>query len=150
MANACRSQMAEAILRHLGGRRFVARSAGAMPAGYIHPLADAGLKSLGLALDKQYSKGCDEMLALEHDIVITVCDAAACVIPTAWKGNPVTVHWGLPDPVACPGSPTERESQAVQLAGLLHNRIRRLVELPLETMDRDEIRQALEQLTAPD
>lgn len=145
-ANACRSQMAEAILRDLGGHRFIARSAGASPAGYIHPLAIAGLKSLGLALGNQRSKGCDEMLPLEHDIVITVCDAAACVIPGAWKGDPVVVHWGLPDPVACPDPPAEREAQAAEVAARLRNRIKHLVELPLETMDREQIRQALEQL----
>ena len=145
-ANACRSQMAEAILRYLGGGRFVARSAGASPAGWIHPLAEAGLASLGIPLGDQYSKGCEEMLALEHDIIITVCDAAACVIPSGWKGEPVRVHWSLPDPVMHPGSAEEQVTAAASVAQWLRDRIGRLVALPLETMDREAIRKALAEM----
>ncbi len=138
--------MAEAILRHVGGRRFVARSAGAWPAGRIHPLAEAGLAPLGISLGDQYSKGCEEVQTLEHDIVITVCDAAACAIPREWKGDPVVVHWSLPDPVMHPGSPQDREAAAIGVAQLLRDRIEHLVALPLETMDRDAARNALAEL----
>lgn len=142
-ANACRSQMAEAILRHLGEDRFVSRSAGACATGWIHPLAAEGLDPLGISLGDQYSKGCDEMLGLEHDIVITLCDAAACVIPNDWKGDPVRVHWSLPDPVSVLGADQDRAAAAVTVAGWLREAITAMVALPLETMDREAVRKTL-------
>ncbi len=126
-----------------GGDRFEARSAGACATGWIHPLAGQGLKLLDISLGDQYSKGCDEMLALDHDVTITLCDAAACVIPNNWKGDPVRVHWSLPDPVSVPGSDQDRVAAAVTVAGWLREAITAMVALPLETMDREAVRKTL-------
>jgi protein-tyrosine-phosphatase len=142
-ANACRSQIAQAILRHVGGERFESRSAGACPTGWIHPLAEEGLTPLGISLGDQYSKGCDEMLPLEHDIIITLCDAAACVIPKSWKGDPVRVHWSLPDPVSLLSSDKDRAAAAATVARWLHEAITEMIGLPLETMDRETARKTL-------
>jgi arsenate reductase len=143
-ANACRSQIAEAVLRHLGGERFVSRSAGVNPVGWIHPLAQAGLASLGIPLGDQRSKSCQEVLAIAHDIIITVCDAAACQIPSGWQGNPIIVHWSLPDPVMHPGTEEDRRAAAVAAAHTVRDWIERFVSLPLETMDRDQVRAELQ------
>jgi arsenate reductase len=137
--NACRSQIAEAILRHLGGERFESRSAGVSPAGWIHPLARMGLAALDIPLGDQRSKSCQEVLGVAHDIVITVCDSAACQIPTGWLGHPIFAFWGLSDPVMHQGTEEERRAAAVAVARTLRDRIERLVALPLETMDRDQI-----------
>jgi len=143
-ANACRSQIAEAVLGHLGGERFVSRSAGVSPVGWIHPLAEIALASLDIRLGDQWSKNCEEVLAVAHDIIITVCDAAACQIPSGWRGNPIIVHWGLPDPVMHPGTEEDRRAAAVAVARTLRDWIERLVALPLETMDRDQARAVLQ------
>ena len=142
-ANACRSQMAEAILRHVGGDRFVARSAGASPIGAVHPLALIALELAGIPLVNQYSKGFNEVLQIEHDLIITLCDSAACQIPPAWPGRPVIVHWGLADPVSCPGTKQERIAMAENTAATLRAWIEQLVALPLENLTPDAIRAEL-------
>ena len=142
-ANACRSQMAEAVLRHVGGDRFVARSAGVSPIGAIHPLASIALELAGIPLVDPYSKGFDEVLKIEHDLIITLCDSAACRVPPAWPGRPVIVHWGLYDPVSCLGSEQERIAVATETVDTLRARIERLVALPLEDLTPDKIRAEL-------
>jgi len=138
-ANACRSQMAEAILRQVGDDRFIARSAGVSPIGAIHPLASIALADAGIRLDDQYSKGLDEVMDIEHDLIITLCDSAACLVPQTWPGQPVTVHWGLSDPVSCLGSEQERIDMATETVATLRKRIERLVVLPLEKLTADQI-----------
>jgi len=147
-ANACRSQIAEAVLGHLGGRRFVSRSAGVSPAGLIHPLAETALASLNIPLGDQRSKSCQEVQAVAHDVIITVCDAAACQLPSGWRGDPIIVHWSLPDPVMHPGTEEDRQAAAVAVAHTLRAWIERLVALPLETMDRDQARGELQAIEA--
>jgi arsenate reductase len=147
-ANACRSQMAEAILRQVGGDRFVSRSAGAHPVGRIHPLAEAGLSPMGIPIVGQHSKGFEEVRQFEHDVIITLCDSAACELPVGWKGDPVRVHWGLADPVTQRSSEGERQAAAVKAARTLRERIERLVALPLETMNREQLGQALVEIAS--
>jgi arsenate reductase len=147
-ANACRSQIAEAVLGHLGGNRFVSRSAGVSPVGWIHHLAETALASLNIRLGDQHSKSCKEVLAVAHDIIITVCDAAACQIPSGWRGNPIIVHWSLPDPVMHPGTEEDRQAAAAAVAHTLRDGIERLVALPLETMDREQIHAELQMIGA--
>ncbi len=142
-ANACRSQMAEAILRHVGGDRFVARSAGASPIGQIHPLASTALALADIPLQNQYSKGFEEVLEIEHDLIITLCDSAACLTPSAWPGRPVIAHWSLFDPVSYPGTGQEQIAVARGTADKLRAWIERLVALPLEDLDPEEIRTEL-------
>jgi arsenate reductase len=125
--NACRSQMAEAILRHDGGDRFAVFSAGSHPAGFIHPIAIDALMNLGLSLRGQHSKGLDELDRLEFDLAITLCDSAASVCPTL-PGNPPTVHWPLEDPSFHGGSASERLAFAVKTAQTLRQRLAVLIE----------------------
>ncbi|MBP7936685.1 MAG: arsenate reductase ArsC [Phycisphaerae bacterium] len=142
-ANACRSQMAEAVLRHLGGQRFLAASAGICPMGQIHPLAMEALRRRGLSFAGQSSKSFEDLLEVEQDIIITVCDAAACVIPPRWAGNPIVVHWGLPDPVTTPGTLAEKHALADTTVDTLVRWIGRLIELRLEDLSRTELEREL-------
>lgn len=142
-ANACRSQMAEAILAHRGGSRFRAFSAGAQPAGYVHPLAIAALEAIGVPLPGEArSKAIDEFLEAEMDVVITVCDSAAAACPQ-WPGEVIRAHWPLPDPVALHGTPQQRQEAAVAVARDLVRRIDALIALPWETTDRATLQRAL-------
>lgn len=142
-ANACRSQMAEAILRHVGGDRFVARSAGASPVGFIHPLASIALEAAEIPFAGQYSKGVDEVMDIEHDLIIMLCDSAACLVPPTWPGRPIIVHWGLYDPVSCRGTEQERIAIAKETVATLRQRIEQLISLPLEKLTDDQIRDEL-------
>ena len=85
-ANACRSQMAEALLRHVGGDRFCALSAGAHPVGYIHPLATAAMDHLGADMTGQESKSWRQFAGEHVDLVITLCDSAAQEVCPNWTG----------------------------------------------------------------
>lgn len=140
--------MAEAVLRHLGGQRFLAASSGIMPMGQIHPLAIEAMHRRGLSFAGQTSKSFEDLLDTEQDIVITVCDAASCVVPPQWAGNPVRVHWGLPDPVTTPGTLDEKHALADKVIDTLFRWVGRLVELPVESMSWDELRGEL--LKIPD
>lgn len=144
--NACRSQMAEAILRHLGGDRFEARSAGTDPAGFVHPLALETMRRMDIATTGQHSKGCEEVAGQRHDVIITLCDHAAAELSTAWPGDPATAHWGLPDPSFAPGSDEDRLAAAADVAETLQRRIQRLVSLPLDELDEEQYQQAVRDL----
>jgi arsenate reductase len=127
--NCCRSQMAEALLRHVGGERFVAHSAGSNPTGYVHPLAIDALEQLGVPLpDDPRSKSWDEFAGQPMDVVITVCDHAAELCP-AWWGHSLRTHWPMPDPSFHPGTPEERLAFAVRVAERLRLKIERLTTL---------------------
>jgi arsenate reductase (thioredoxin) len=144
--NCCRSQMAEALLRHMGGGRFVASSAGSNPAGYIHPLAAATMQDMGVAMDGQYSKSWDAAAEEPHDIIITVCDSAASQPCPTFPGHPVVAHWSLPDPSFLPGTEEERLQAAAGVAGTLHRWLQRLIDLPLETLTTKELRAELRRI----
>lgn len=125
--NSCRSQMAEAVLRHLGGDRFEAFSAGSSPAGFVHALAIETLMAMKVPIDNFVSKSWNEFSDRRMDVVITVCDAAAGEACPVWPGNPIRAHWSLPDPVYHPGDDDERrrfaravgERIAAKIAGLI-------------------------------
>jgi len=148
-ANACRSPMAEAILRHVGGDRFIAHSAGLSPAGFVHPLVALALQPLGISASDLRSKAIEEVASLSHDVVITLCDTVACVLVPDWVGQPVLAHWSLPDPVLYPGTKADRLIVAEEVARKLHGFIGRLVALPLETMPAGEIRDVLFEIGQP-
>lgn len=114
--NSCRSQMAEALLRHKGGEEFEALSAGSHPAGFVHELALGALEALGVSTDNLYSKSWDEFAHREVDIVITVCDQAAAQPCPTWPGHPLQAHWPLPDPSFHPGTDQERDAFALRVA----------------------------------
>ena len=141
--NCCRSQIAEAILRHLANERFESHSAGSHPADYIHPLAIGALKRMGVSCDNQRSKSWDEYTAVPIDVVITVCDRAAGLTCPAFGGAPVRVNWSLPDPVEFGGSDEERSAFALRIAQRLHVKIEALVSLDW-SLSRDELQKRLE------
>lgn len=141
--NCCRSQMAEAILRHLGGDRFQALSAGSFPAGFVHPLTIEVLKQLDIPMGNQESKSWDEFADKPVDVVITVCDAAAEETCPTWRGEPIAAHWSLPDPACLMASDEERLELALRVAQRLRAKIQGLVELDWSA-ERAELAKRLE------
>jgi len=127
--NSCRSQMAEALLRHMGGERFEPYSAGSTPAGFIHPLAIAALKRLDVAMSEQESKSWDVFAEVPLDAVITLCDQAARESCPTWPGGPAKAHWPLPDPAYHPGTEAERAEFALRIAERLRAKIAGLLAL---------------------
>jgi arsenate reductase len=132
-ANSARSQMAEALLTSLGGGRFAAASAGALPAGRVSRRAVAVLAELGIDWSGRTPRGLGGLEREPWDLVITVCDAAKQACPV-FTGSPAVVHWNLPDPMDADGSEAEvlavfRRSRD-SIAGL----IERLMALPVEAL----------------
>ena len=145
--NSCRSILAEVLFNELGGDRFVAYSAGSQPAGKVNPGALKKLAAEGHATDGLRSKSWDEFSgaqAPDIDIVITVCDSAAGESCPVWKGGPVRVHWGIPDPAH---ASDEESDTAFDLAyRQLRSRIEQVLELPLESLDRRHWKDALQRI----
>ncbi|MBI1200033.1 MAG: arsenate reductase ArsC [Phenylobacterium sp.] len=137
--NSARSIMAEALLNRLGGGRFQAYSAGSFPTGRVNPHAHPILRSLGFDPDDFRSKSWDEFArpdAPQLDFIFTVCDSAAGEVCPIWPGQPITAHWGIPDPAAATGTDAQIALAFSEAARLLRNRISLLVELPVEKLDR--------------
>jgi arsenate reductase len=105
--NSCRSIMAEALFRELGGERVAVESAGSQPAGVVNPLTERVLDEAGIDHSWARSKSMTEFLDREFDHVITVCDDAAEACPT-FPGPAVRTHWSIPDPAKATGSEAER------------------------------------------
>jgi len=146
--NSARSILSEATLNHLGKGRFEAFSAGSRPTGRVNPYAIEELKALGIAIEGLASKSWDrftEAGAPPLDIVITVCDSAASEACPVLFGDFVKSHWGLPDPAGPQG--TDAAVAAFRRAhALIVRRITALLQLPVETMGRDELKQALDRI----
>ncbi len=137
--NSARSILAEAILNAEGKGRFHAHSAGSFPKGTVHPLALQLLERRGHDTAGLRSKGWDEFAgpeAPQMDFVFTVCDDAAGEICPVWPGQPMTAHWGLPDPAAATGTEAERHLAFAQTYRALKNRISAFVSLPIASLDR--------------
>lgn len=124
--NAARSQMAEALVRHLARDRFEAHSAGTTPT-QPHPLAVAAMGEIGLDISSQRSKSVDEFARGPFDYVITLCDEAKEACPIFPAGVRI-LHWGLPDPSAALGDETARLAVFRQIRDHLAARIRQLIE----------------------
>ena len=140
--NSCRSILAEAIMNRVGAGRFKAYSAGSHPSGQVNPHALALLKRLHHPTEGLRSKPWDEFSrqtnpdAPELDFVFTVCDNAAGEVCPIWPGQPMSAHWGLPDPAAFEGSEAETAVVFADTYRMLNNRISLFVNLPLRSLDR--------------
>jgi arsenate reductase len=145
--NSARSQIAEALLNHLGAGRVTARSAGSHPAAQVHPLAIAALAEIGIAWQQRTPRGIDGLEQEPWDAVITVCDNAREACPL-FPAQPVTVHWGMSDPAAVEGSEDDRRTAFRTTRDVLQQRIRRLLVLPLETLSPADLRTHLDALAA--
>ncbi len=137
--NSARSIMAEAVLNKWGAEKFHAYSAGSHPKGFVQPMAWTLLNSLGLPVEGLRSKSWDEFAAAdapEMDFIFTLCDQAAGETCPAWPGQPITAHWGLPDPAAIDGSEVIRMQAYRDALRALENRIRIFTVLPFASLDR--------------
>ncbi|HCU54709.1 MAG TPA: ArsR family transcriptional regulator, partial [Gammaproteobacteria bacterium] len=144
--NSARSVMAEALMNRLSEGRFRAFSAGSHPAGVINPLTLELLKRQGFVTDALRSKNWDTFAlpdAPAMDFVITVCDKAAGESCPVWPGQPMTAHWGVPDPVELQGDDAEKMMAFRQVFRELENRIKIFVSLPFDSLDSLKLQQAL-------
>ena len=147
--NSARSILAEAILNSEGGGRFRAWSAGSMPKGAVNPHTFPIVERLGFTPSDFRSKAWNEFAtpdAPHFDIIITVCDDAAGEVCPIWPGQPVTAHWGIPDPAAVTGSEAEIGAAFAEAARQLRARIDLLVNLPVESLDRLVMKQHLDEI----
>lgn len=148
-SNSARSQMAESILNRLGQGRFKGFSAGSHPAEGVHPATIALLKQLNHSTDALRPKTWDEFAtedAPELDFVFTVCDRAAQESCPTWPGQPMTAHWGVPDPAAAEGSDSEKALAFSEAYRMLNNRISIFVSLPLASLDKLALQKRLEEI----
>jgi len=132
--NSARSIIAEALMNTAGQGRFKAHSAGSRPTGAVHPMAIQELQALRVPTDGLRSKSWQEFAqagAPEMDFVITVCDQAAGEICPIWPGQPISAHWGMPDPVAVGGSKQDRLKAFREVAIMMKRRLDLMMSLPL-------------------
>jgi len=148
--NSARSIMAEAIMNYKGRPNFTAYSAGSHPAGAVRPEAIAELESAHLPTDGLRSKGWDEFArpdAPKLDFVFTVCDNAAKEVCPFWPGQPLTAHWGVPDPAAVRGTAEEIKRAYRDAFVTLERRIGLFLCLPLVTIDKLAIKQEIDKIS---
>ena len=151
--NSARSVIAEAVMNRLGAGRFKAYSAGSHPKGEVHPMTIELLQSLDYDTGFARSKSWDEYArpdAPQMDFVFTVCDDAAAEACPVWPGQPLSAHWGLPDPAAATGTEAERRFAFADTHRMLTNRISLLVNLPIESIDKYSLQTKLEQIGGMD
>ncbi len=147
--NSARSIMAESLLNRLGKKRFNAYSAGSMPKGEVHPMALQVLKRQNYIVDSLRSKSWDEYSgedSPELNFVFTLCDNAKNEVCPVWPGQPMTAHWGLPDPAAFKGSETEQMVAFNEAMRMLTNRIDIFISLPMESLDRLTLQKRLDEI----
>jgi len=130
--------MAEALLTALGGPRFAAASAGAVPAGRVSRRAVAALGDLGIEWSGKTPRGLTGLDQRPWDLVITVCDAAKQACPV-FTGSPAVVHWELPDPMDADGTEEEMRQAFVRSRDVIAGLVERLIALPLEALSPREI-----------
>jgi arsenate reductase (thioredoxin) len=135
--NSARSIMAEAILNKVGAGKFRAHSAGSQPKGSLHPETLRLLRSLGYNIFDFRSKSWAEFIKEpQFDFVFTVCDNAAEEVCPVWPGQPMTAHWGIPDPAVATGTPAEISLAFNDAYRLLNQRISTFTALPLSSLDK--------------
>jgi arsenate reductase len=136
--NSARSIMAEAIMRRKGMPNFIAYSAGSHPSGRVRPEAITQIERAHLPTEGLRSKSWDEFAQPDSpklDFVFTVCDSAAKEVCPLWPGQPMTAHWGIPDPAAAQGTPEKIEQAFTKAFITLDRRIGLFLCLPLATLD---------------
>jgi arsenate reductase len=147
--NSARSIMAEAILNFKGRPTFTAYSAGSRPAGTVRPEALRQLELANLPSAGLRSKSWDEFAkpgAPEMNFVFTVCDNAANEVCPLWPGQPMTAHWGIPDPAAVAGTPDEIERAYRGAFMMLECRIGLLLSLPIASLGRLAIQKEIDDI----
>jgi arsenate reductase len=147
--NSARSIMGEAILNRDGLGRFKAYSAGSHPKGEVHPYTLELLQNLGFSTEGYRSKSWDEFAepdAPQLDFVFTVCDDAAKETCPVWPGQPMSAHWGIPDPAAVEGTEAVKREAFAQAFRMLGNRISLFVNLPMTSIDRMSLQRSLDQI----
>ena len=144
--NSARSILAESILNQRGRGQFRAYSAGSDPAGRVNPFALDLLGRMGLPTEGLRSKSWEEFAATDSvplDFVFTVCDNAAGEVCLVWPGQPMTAHWGLPDPAAVQGTDAEKTEAFRQAFRAMERRISVFISLPIASLDRLALSQRL-------
>ena len=147
--NSARSIMAEAIMNHKGREHFTAYSAGSRASGRIRPEAIKLLQEARLPTENLQSKNWDEFAkpgAPHLDFVFTVCDSAAKEVCPIWPGQPMTAHWGIPDPAAVAGTPEQIERAFRDAFMILERRISLLLCLPLPSIDKLAIQKEIDRI----
>ncbi len=147
--NSARSIIAEAIMNREGRGRFRAYSAGSHPKGEVNPRAVDLLRSLHYPVDGFRSKSWDEFEgpdAPKLDFVFTVCDDAAAEVCPIWPGQPMTAHWGMPDPAAVKGSPAEIALAFADTYRMMNNRLTLFMNLPMASLDRLSLQRRLDEI----
>ena len=147
--NSARSILAEAILNRVGQGKFKAYSAGSHPKGEVHPYTIQLLKTLNYNTEFARSKNWDEFAvagAPQMDFVFTVCNSAAAEACPIWPGQPMTAHWGIPDPAAADGTEAERHLAFDDAYRMLNNRISIFVSLPMSSIDKLALQKRLDQI----
>jgi arsenate reductase (thioredoxin) len=147
--NSARSIMAEAIMNRKGRPTFNAYSAGSHPAGFVRPEALKQIELSGMSTEGARSKSWDEFAkpdAPRMDFVFTVCDNAASEVCPIWPGQPMTAHWGVPDPAAVKGSPDQIGRAFRDAFIILDRRITLFLSLPLSTLDQLAIKREIRRI----
>jgi protein-tyrosine-phosphatase len=147
--NSARSILAEAILNKIDAGKFSAYSAGSAPKGEVNPYALALLKRLGYPIAGLRSKSWSEFAqpgAPELDFVFTVCDNAANEVCPVWPGQPMTAHWGVPDPAAAEGSDAEITAAFREAFLMLQRRIDIFANLPVRSLDKLSLQRSLDEI----
>jgi arsenate reductase len=147
--NSARSVIAEAILNKVGADRFRAYSAGSQPKGQVHPETIRLLQSLDYDTSGFRSKSWNEFTkpgAPKFDFVFTVCDSAAAEACPIWPGQPMTAHWGVPDPAEAKGTDAEIAFAFKDAYRMLSQRIRVFTSLPLRSLDKLTLKSKLQEI----
>ncbi len=147
--NSARSIFGEVLLNHWGKGRFRAYSAGSQPKGAVHPLTLAVLRAQHLPVEGLHSKSWNEFAkpdAPKMDFVFTVCDQAAAETCPIWPGQPITAHWGVPDPAAVEGSDALKIAAFRDAYNRLDGRIKLFLALPFDKLERMALKREVDKI----
>jgi arsenate reductase len=147
--NSARSILAESIMNKWGNGRFRGFSAGSHPTGKINPFALELLKQMDFPTDGLRSKSWNDFAApneTNFDFVFTVCDNAAGEVCPFWPGQPMTAHWGIPDPAAVEGIEIEKKLAFRRAFKSMETRIKLFLSLPLQSIDRMRLQKSLDEI----